>query len=130
MEEEGYVCHTWTKARRHPKVVGVIGGKVMPWPSTNTQLMAFIVTAVVMLRTRAMWGAVLPVPLQALLIGGAPIAAWWGARYWKPEDREPLRAIVGGANYAFRPRQGSRNGRPVRLGADVVTARFFCSGSR
>lgn len=124
-------CHAYTKARRHPKVIGVIGGKVMPWPSTTTQLGVFLATAIGLAKFRSLWGAFLPMPLQAVLIMGLPCLAWWAVRYWRPEDREPMRAARGFANYAMRPRGGSRHGRQVRMGrGTVVVGQFFLAGIR
>lgn len=105
------VCRTYTSARRHPKVIGVIGGHRMPFPSTNTQLLVFIVSAIVLLKTRAWWGIVMPVTVQFILCVGLPCLGWWAVRYWNPEGRAPFRAAVGAINYAFRPRRGSIEGR-------------------
>lgn len=130
-ERPSITCVAYTKARRHPHVVGVIGGKVMPWPSTNTQLGAFIGTALFLLKFRSIWGAFIPVVFQFILIVGLPCLAWWAVRYWHPDDRSPARYAVGVAAYALRPKQGRRNGRAIRLGrARALPARFFCAGIR
>jgi hypothetical protein len=129
-ERPSITCVAYTKARRHPHVVGVIGGKVMPWPSTNTQLGAFIGVALFLLKFRPIWGAILPIPLQLITIISLPCLAWWGVRYWHPDDRSPARYAAGVAMYAMRPKGGRVNGKALRLGRPrAVPALFFCAGA-
>ncbi len=130
-ERPSITCVAYTKARKHPHVVGVIGGKVMPWPSTNTQLGAFIGVALLLLKFRGLWGAFLPLPLQLIAIISLPCLAWWGVRYWHPDDRAPGRYAAGVAMYALRAKQGKVNGKSLRLGhGRQVRALFFFAGAR
>jgi len=130
-ERPAITCAAYTQARRHPHVVGVIGGKVMPWPSTNTQLGAFIGVALFLLKTPPMWGAILPIPLQLIFIIAAPCLAWWGVRYWHPDDRSPARYAAGIAVYAMRSKQGKVDGKALRLGQHrPVRGSFYCAGLR
>jgi len=78
-------------------------------------------TAIALLKTRAMWGQFVPVQIQFLLIVGLPCFGWWAVRYWHPEGRGPAQAMLGGLNYAFRPRAGSCDGRPVSRRTSSVT---------
>lgn len=128
-QPQGIVCHVYTKARRHPKVIGVIGGKVMPYVSTNAQLGAFIGTALFLLKFRRLYGF-LPIPLQLIVIVGLPVGAWFAVRFWQPDDRSPLGFVAAGAAYLTRPRQGRRRGRAVRISARGRAAggNFFFSG--
>lgn len=112
-EPEGMTCRSYTHARRHPQVVGVIGGHVMPFPSTNAQLGAFICAAIVLLKTRFLWATFIPTVGQIIIVVGLPVGAWWAVRFWHPEGREPFKAVIGGFNYALRPRLGSLDGRSV-----------------
>lgn len=126
---DGVVCRISTRARRFPKVVGIIGGKKMPWPSTYVQLGVFISLAVGLLQFHSLWAPFLPAPIRLLVLVGVPVGGWVAVRYWQPEDRTPTRAAFGWLNYALRPRAGSCHGRPVRRGGAVAFGgRFFCSG--
>lgn len=108
------VCRSYTRARRHPKVVGVIGGWVSPWPLTPTQIGAVVITGLVLIKTHAVWGFVLPGFLQLAVMAGCPVAAAWAVRHLRIEGRTPLQALQGAVNYLFRPRLGRVRGRPVR----------------
>lgn len=108
------VCRNYTAARRHPNVVGVIGGWALPWPVTPTQLGVLIGTFLVLLKTRAIWGLVLPGFVSLFLLGALPLFATWAVRYFRIEGRSPMRAAAGGVNYLTRPRAGMLQGRPYR----------------
>lgn len=125
-----YHCHT--KARRHKNVTGTLpGGQVIPYTFTDTQLVVCAGLLVGLLAFRRVWGPLLPLPLQIIVILGLPVAAYFGLRYWAPEDRSPLRYLLGVATHLTSPTHGRANGRAVRLGTTtVVSGRFFCSGSR
>ncbi len=120
------VCRSHTTSRRHPKVVGMIGGHAMPWPSTNTQLIVLIGTAIFLLKTRAWWGMFLPGPLQLILLVGLPCLGWWAVRYWHPEGRGPGPAVIGGMNYVTRPKLGSIDGRAVSRRTSSVVGGGGC----
>lgn len=108
------MCRNYTSARRHPNVIGVIGGWALPWPVTPTQLGVLIGTFLVLLKTKALWGAVLPGFVSLTILGGLPLAATWAVRYFRIEGRSPLRAGLGAAGYLCRPRAGTLQGRPYR----------------
>jgi hypothetical protein len=128
-EAPGMVCRAYTGARRHPKVVGVIGGHVMPFPSTNTQLGTFLGLAIALVKSRVLWAAFTPIPVQFFVIVGLPCVGWWAVRYWHPEGREPFKAVVGGINYLVRPQRGSIDGRPAsRRTTTVVHGACFYMG--
>lgn len=113
-EVEPVICRSYTRARRHPYVIGVIGGWVSPWPSTAAQLVAFIGSAVLLLRTRVWWGPIVPGFGDLLVTFGVPIYLWWAARYLRIQGRSPAKALIGGLNYVTRPTGGVVNGRPYR----------------
>lgn len=108
------VCRNYTAARRHPNVIGVIGGWALPWPVTPTQLGVLIGTFLVLLKTRPLWGAFLPGFVSLTVLGGLPLLATWAVRYFRVEGRSPVRAAAGGLNYLTRPRAGTLHGRPFR----------------
>lgn len=128
MEEEpleAVHCRSYTRARRHPYVIGVIGGWVSPWPSTAAQLTAALGSAILLLRMHRFWGPIVPGFLDAVVLLGVPIYLWWAARYLTIEGRSPARALVGAANYLIRPQQGSVDGRPYRTRSVVVDGGCF-----
>lgn len=122
-------CRNFTSARRHPNVIGVIGGWALPWPVTPTQLGVLIGTFLVLLKTKAVWGAVLPGFATLTILGGLPLAAAWAVRYFRIEGRSPMRAAAGALAYLVRPRAGVLQGRayrcppPRRLDAGPVFVR-------
>ena len=108
------VCRNYTAARRHPNVIGVIGGWALPWPVTPTQLGVLIGTFLVLLKTRPLWGAFLPGFVSLTILGGLPLLATWAVRYFRVEGRSPVRAAAGGLSYLTRPRAGTLHGQPFR----------------
>jgi hypothetical protein len=108
------VCRNYTSARRHPNVIGVIGGWAIPWPVTPTQLGVLIGAFLFLLKTRALWGAVLPGSFSLTVLGGVPVFAAWAVRHFRVEGRSPMRAAAGGLSYLSRPRAGTLQGRPYR----------------
>lgn len=122
---EFIVCRNYTRARRFPKVVGVIGGWVSPWPLTPTQIGAIVVTGLVLIKTHAYWGFMLPSFLQLLVMAGGPVAAAWAVRHLRIEGRTPVQALQGTCNYVMRPRGGRVRGlsyrqpRPVHHGGRI-----------
>jgi hypothetical protein len=112
-DAEQIVCRSYTHARRHPNVIGVIGGWVLPWPITPTQLGVLLGSAVLLLATRSAWGF-LPGGLRLMLLGGGPLGLAWAVRHLRMEGRSPVRMAAGALGYLARPRQGSLHGRPYR----------------
>jgi TcpE family len=113
-ELQPIVCRNYTSARRHPNVIGVIGGWALPWPVTPTQLGVLIGTFLFLLKTKAIWGAFLPGFVSLTILGGVPLVATWAVRYFRVEGRSPVRAAAGGLSYLTRPRAGTLQGRPYR----------------
>ncbi|MFP5319464.1 MAG: TcpE family conjugal transfer membrane protein [Acidimicrobiia bacterium] len=117
MEPEGHVvCRVYTRARRHPNVIGVIGGWTLPWPLTPTQLGVLLGSFAALMGTRQIWSIVLPGSLNTLVLGGGPIFLCWAVRHLRMEGRSPMRMAAGAASYLVRPRQGTLHGRPYRIG--------------
>lgn len=126
------ICHVWTAARKHPKMIGVIGGHAMPFVSTYAQAGAFIGTLLALLVTRSrFWGHIVAGPLQIILVIGLPFAAWFAVRLWHPDDRSPTGYLGAAVNFMLRPRHGRRRGSAVHLPARGRAAggKFFFSGS-
>lgn len=113
-ELQPIVCRNYTSARRHPNVIGVIGGWALPWPVTPTQLGVLIGSFLLLLKTRPLWGAFLPGFVSLTILGGLPLLGAWMVRYFRVEGRSPVRAAAGGLSYLIRPRAGTLQGRPFR----------------
>ena len=110
---EPIVCHTYTHARRHPSVIGVVGGWVLPWPITPTQLGVLLGSVALLFWTRPIW-SLLPSGLHLLILGGGPLFLTWAVRHLRMEGRSPVRMAVGALGYVGRPRQGRHRGRSYR----------------
>lgn len=117
MEPDGHVvCRVYTRARRHPNVIGVIGGWTLPWPLTPTQLGVLLGSFVALMTTRRLWSIVLPGSLNTIVVAGVPIFLCWAVRHLRMEGRSPVRMAAGLASYLAKPRQGTLHGRPLRIG--------------
>jgi hypothetical protein len=110
---EPLVCRSYTHARRHPNVIGVIGGWVLPWPITPTQLGVLLASVAMLLWTRPIW-SVLPKGLHLMILAGGPLFLTWAVRHLRMEGRTPVRMAAGAMGYVGRPRQGRHRGRSCR----------------
>lgn len=117
---ESIDCRSYTRARRHPLVIGKIGGWTLPTPITPTQLLVLLGTFLALLWTRSVWAHI--GGLGNLVVQGlVPLLLAWGVRHLRVEGRAPLRALGGLAAYLAAPRGGLLRGRafrdrpPVRL---------------
>lgn len=104
------VCRSYTHARRHPQVIGRIGGWTLPSPITPTQLGVLLVSALALVRCRAVW-AHLPGAVNSVVLLGLPMALAWLARHLRADGRSPIRFAVGVLSYVGAPRCGSYLGR-------------------
>lgn len=112
-EPQPVVFLSYTHALRHPVIIGHVAGWRLPWALSATQLGAVAAAAIVMLAIRPVWahmGGVGNLVVFCLMVA----AAGWAARHWRIEGRSPLRVAAAVATVAIRPRDGVRNGRPVR----------------
>lgn len=106
-------CRSYTRARRHPLVIGKIGGWTLPTPITPTQLLVLLGTFLTLLWTRSIWahlGGIGNLVVQGLV----PLLLAWVVRHMRVEGRPPLRALAGLAAYLSAPRGGVLRGRPFR----------------
>lgn len=106
-------CRSYTRARRHPLVIGKIGGWTLPTPISPTQLLVLLGTFLALLWTRAVWahlGGVGNLVVQGLV----PLLLAWMVRHLRVEGRPPLRAMAGLAGYLTAPRGGVLRGRSLR----------------
>ena len=74
-EQSGYItCATYTHARRHPMVLGKIGGWRPPFQLTLPQLGVFIVAFLLMVRLWPLWAGFLS-PIIAVALGASPASS-------------------------------------------------------
>lgn len=106
--------HSYTHARRHPAVLGKVGGTVLPFgPYSTEQLVAGGAVFVLTLLTRPVWSLMFGGSFGTLLMFvGAPGATMWAARNLRPERRSPLRAGIGLAKALAAPSGGMTRNRP------------------
>lgn len=120
----------YTKARRTPLVVGSVpggGGRSLRLPGgpyTLTQLAAIVVTFIVLILTRSLWGGHGLTDVVILL--GAPFGAAFGLRRLHIDGRNPAAAAASVVVMLTCPRWGRLHGRPYkpgrpRCGNTVVT---------
>jgi hypothetical protein len=108
------LCATYTHARRHPMVMGQIGGWTPPFQLTLTQLAVVVVTFVIEMRTWQWWGAFLPRMAGVLFALTLPCVLAWAVRRTRIEGRSLPRFAVGWLSYMSMPRSGRVGGRPDR----------------
>ena len=115
--DEPIECRSYTFARRHPQVIGRIGGWPLPWPLTPVQFAAGVGSFVVLLYTRPLW-AHLGTFLELCVQVGLPVALAWSVRHARVEGRPPHKAALGALACAFAVKRA--NGRPHRERTEVL----------
>lgn len=110
---EGVGCRSYTHARRHPAVIGKIGGWTLPSPLSPAQLGVLVGSFVLLVQTRRLW-AHLPPVMNLVVIAGMPLALAWAVRHLRMEGRSPVRMAAGLACLLSAPPGGTRQGRPLR----------------
>lgn len=113
------LCASYTYARRHPKVLGRIGGWAPPVQLSFVQLGTLAVSLVLLTLTWDVWAPVLPPSVRLLVITGLPSGACWAVRRSRLEGRSLVRTAVGALTLTCRPRGGSVHGRPAPSAALV-----------
>ncbi|GAA4898845.1 hypothetical protein [Streptomonospora salina] len=107
----GAVGRSYTRARRHPWVIGKIQGWSIPLgPFTATQLGVLVVGLYTLAHTFPLWSRLGPL---SVVVVAAPFAATWAVRHATVEGRAPLRALGGYIAALSAPRRGWMHGRPV-----------------
>jgi hypothetical protein len=121
-EEQGYItCATYTHARRHPMVLGKIGGWKPPFQVTLPQLGVFILVFLIEIRLWRFWAAWMS-PIMAIGVALIiPGLASFLVRRARVEGRSLVRAVIGWASFLLvsthRDRVGGRTYRPPRPGS-------------
>jgi len=115
-------CATYTHARRHPMVLGNIGGWTPPFQLTLVQTAVLLAAFGIEAKTYGVWSGVLPPTPTAVLAVGLPCALAWAVRKTRIEGRSLPRLAVGLLQYAAAPRRGTisgRSNRPARPAAPL-----------
>lgn len=123
-------CRTYTYARRYPLVVGKIGGAVLWWPLTVTQLATFCICLTAAHLSRFVWATSSPTTNIAIGVG-LPAAAAWAMRHLRLEGRSPLSTLLGLLTVLAAPEAGRVHGRAHRSSRPTRTAqRVWIMGGR
>ncbi|HEX6419036.1 MAG TPA: TcpE family conjugal transfer membrane protein [Acidimicrobiales bacterium] len=123
-------CATYTHARRHPIVIGQIGGWTPPFQLSLPQVGVLLGTYLLELQTWRWWGALLPGTVGLVVAVGLPCVLAWAVRSARIEGRSLVRAALGYLVFASAPRTGWVAGRPYRHSpaADLRRARVYVAG--
>ncbi|WP_327325215.1 conjugal transfer protein [Streptomyces sp. NBC_01210] len=123
-EERVLVGHSYTRARKHPLVIGKLpgGGRIPGGPYTITQIVTMVGVFILLLGLRDLW-AVFGLG-NALILIAFPWGLAWLMRYARMDGRDPARALLGLITYGTSPPGGRLAGRPQRtFRSKSVTAR-------
>ncbi|MFF3113536.1 hypothetical protein ACFVSN_30625 [Kitasatospora sp. NPDC057904] len=117
-DEDVLVGRCYTRARRSPVVVGVVPGgggrnlRLAGGPYTVTQLGTMVVSVVVLVLARPVWGGHGVADLAVL--AGVPFGAAFALRHLHIDGRNPLAAAASVVMLLSAPGAGLLRGRPVR----------------
>jgi hypothetical protein len=117
------VCATYTHARRHPMVLGHIGGWTPPVQLSIPQVVVLIAGAWIETATWRWWGVHLPRSVAVLVAIAVPFVAAWSVRRVRVEGRSLARAALGWASWLSSIGPGRVGGRPCRPGREVALDR-------
>ncbi|MFD5785339.1 TcpE family conjugal transfer membrane protein [Streptomyces sp. NPDC127037] len=118
------VGHSYTRARKHPLVIGKLpgGGRIPGGPYTITQIITMAGVFVLLLLVRDLW-AFFGIG-NALVMVIVPWGLAWLMRYARMDGRDPARALLGLLTYSTSPPGGRLAGRPQRtFKTKLVTGR-------
>jgi hypothetical protein len=113
-QPEPLTCATYTHARRHPMVLGQIGGWTPPFQLTLPQVGILLVGYVLEFQTWRWWGPYLPRVVAVAVTIGLPCVVAFSARRARIEGRSLPRAVIGWLMLMWVPRGGHVVGRPHR----------------
>lgn len=120
--EEELTGHSYTRARKHPLVIGKLpgAGRLPGGPYTITQVMTMVITFGLLVMTRGLWahfGA-----MNFILMVLVPWGLAWVLRYARLDGRDPARAVRSLLIYSSTPAQGRLAGRPQRATRPRLTS--------
>ncbi|RLU82061.1 hypothetical protein CTZ27_31425 [Streptomyces griseocarneus] len=113
--EEELIGHSYTRARRHPLVIGKLpgAGRLPGGPYTITQVMTMVIAFGLLVMTRDLWARF--GGLNFVLMVVVPWGLAWVLRYARLDGRDPARAVRSLFIYSSTPAQGRLAGRPQRV---------------
>lgn len=114
LDDEQIMCATYTHARRHPMVLGHIGGWTPPFQLSLTQLGIVVVTLVVEAWTFKIWSPFLPRLFAVVVMFILPCVLAWAVRSARVEGRSLVRAAIAYLSMLWMPREGHVSGRPYK----------------
>lgn len=106
-------CASYTFARRHPKVLGRIGGWAPPVQLSFVQLATFAASITVLVWSWGLWASWLPPLARLVVVAGGPSVLCWAVRRSRLEGRSLVRTGLGFVTLACQPRGGTLAGRPA-----------------
>ncbi|MEU0111934.1 hypothetical protein ABZ313_42245 [Streptomyces sp. NPDC006251] len=112
--EEDLVGHSYTRARKHPLVIGKLpgAGRLPGGPYTITQIVTMVVSFAALTMTQSVW-AHFGVG-NVLIMIALPWGLAWVLRYARIDGRDPARALRSLLVYTSMPADGRLAGRPQR----------------
>ncbi|WP_331731754.1 hypothetical protein [Streptomyces sp. NBC_00073] len=113
--EEELIGHSYTRARKHPLVIGKLpgAGRLPGGPYTITQVMTMVCSFGLLVMTRDLWahfGA-----MNFILMALIPWGLAWVLRYARLDGRDPARAVRSLLIYSSTPSQGRLAGKPQQV---------------
>lgn len=124
-------CASYTHARRHPMVLGRIGGWAPPFQLSVAQIVVLVVSFAAMTWSWSAWAPFLPDTVAMMVAAGVPVGAAWALRRVRIEGRSLPRAGLGYLALWCQPAGGVVAGRPYRPGPPRRSdgARTWLAGS-
>ena len=116
-------CATYTHARRHPMVIGQIGGWTPPFQLTMPQVAVLLVGLLIEVKTWQWWLGYLPSAMAVVVALVLPVLLAWVVRRARFEGRSIGRAALGWLNLLSVPRGGQVRGRPNNPARAVALGR-------
>lgn len=107
-------CATYTHARRHPMVIGQIGGWTPPFQLSVPQILVLLVVVWLEYQTWGLWLGHLPPALAMGLAAALPCALAWAVRRARIEGRGLFSAALGWLSLLAVPRFGRVGGQSYR----------------
>ncbi|MGW7199014.1 hypothetical protein [Streptomyces chryseus] len=124
--EEELIGHSYTRARKHPLVIGKLpgAGRLPGGPYTITQVMTMVVSFGLLVLTRELWAQFGAMNFVIMIL--VPWGLAWVLRYARLDGRDPARALRSLLIYSSTPAQGRLAGKPQR-GARPRLASATCT---
>ncbi|MGW4894573.1 hypothetical protein ACWEQL_20205 [Kitasatospora sp. NPDC004240] len=109
------IGHSYTRARKHPLVVGKLpgAGRIPGGPYTVTQIVTMVVAFGFLAATRAIWAHF--GLMDIVIMVTVPWGLAWVLRYARLDGRDPARAIRSLLVYVSTPAAGRLAGRPQHV---------------